>query len=548
MGRHLVVKRRPVPVLVRHNYDVITVRPFGASCWSPARRRGSDTADGETDCTRAANLPVVVLSSIEPYSKKPSLDPILPFIEMNEPHRRLNYSLDEGDGLVLDDEFDAELPTSDGILRTAESPVEDPKELELQPLTESDSKGELFLAGEISDASLRPLHYPLTWQQQLEDYLFPPHLPRSCQLLRPENLAVPCCYLLVGLLQGLSSPLINVLPLDLGATEAQQTTLSGIRSLPASFKLVFGFVSDTVPIAGYRRKPYMLMGWFVASLSMMWLLLGSDLYHVHPRNSGCWKSTNPPETADGTATDTDYTNIPVGAPSIPFLGLTMLLFGTGFWVADVMGDSIVAEKAKLEPPEARGSVQSSCYAYRFFGIMIAAPLSTYLYSSVGPYYVVLLLALLPLGILPLIYMLYEQHNAPRASTKEQCLEIWNTVCSRAVWQPMGFVYLYNVLQVGNAAWREFLVTVLHFTSCQLNLILISAYVLLYLGIMCYKYFFIQWSWRKVYVITTVLNGVFSALQVLLIKGITFGLSNFWFALGDDAFAEFIIGMRCLELW
>lgn len=31
-----------------------------------------------------------------------------------------------------------------------------------------------------------------------EDWLFPPHLPRSCQLLRRENIAVPACYLLVG--------------------------------------------------------------------------------------------------------------------------------------------------------------------------------------------------------------------------------------------------------------------------------------------------------------------------------------------------------------
>jgi hypothetical protein len=108
-----------------------------------------------------------------------------------------------------------------------------------------------------------------------------------------------------------------------------------------------------------------------------------------------------------------------------------------------------------------------------------------------------------------------------------------------------FVYLYNILQVGNAAWREYLTTVLHFTSCQLNLILISAYVLLYLGVLAYKYYFINWSWRKVYIWTTLLNGFFSSLQVLLIYGITFGMSPFFFALGDDAFAEFISGIQFL---
>jgi hypothetical protein len=107
------------------------------------------------------------------------------------------------------------------------------------------------------------------------------------------------------------------------------------------------------------------------------------------------------------------------------------------------------------------------------------------------------------------------------------------------------VYLYNLLQVGNAAWREFLKTVLGFTANQLNTILICAYVLLYLGILAYKYYFIRWSWRAVYIATTLLNGVFSFLQILLIKGITFGLSPFLFALGDDAMAELIAGIQFL---
>lgn len=38
-----------------------------------------------------------------------------------------------------------------------------------------------------------------------------------------------------------------------------------------------------------------------------------------------------------------------GAPSIPFLSICLLLFGTGFWFADVMGDSIVVSEATSQP-------------------------------------------------------------------------------------------------------------------------------------------------------------------------------------------------------
>lgn len=377
-----------------------------------------------------------------------------------------------------------------------------------------------------------------TWwmSRPWEDYFFPPETPVQCQLFRRENIAIPACYLLVGLLQGLSSVAVNVMPLDLGATEAQQTTVSGIRGLPSSFKLLFGFLSDNVPICGYRRKPYMLCGWLIASLSMLALVSGSNL-HIPARNAGCFQS------ADDAAFVQD--EIPSDAPTIPFLSVCLLFFGTGFWMADVMGDSVVAEKAKLELPDQRGSIQSTCYACRFFGMMVAAPASTALYSTYGPASVIKLLAVMPLLILPLVYTMAEVQYAPVAGTRQQCAEIWNTVCSRAVWQPMAFVYLYNVMQVGNSAWREYLVTVQHFTSCQLNLLLIFSFVLLYFGILAYKYYLIHWSWRKVYITTTLLNGFFSMLQVLLIYGITFGLSPFLFTLGDDAFAEFIAGIQFL---
>jgi BT1 family len=377
-----------------------------------------------------------------------------------------------------------------------------------------------------------------TWwmSEAWEQYFFPPETPAPCQLLRRENIAIPACYLLVGLLQGLSSVAVNVMPLDLGATEAQQTTVSSIRSLPASFKLLFGFLSDNVPIAGYRRKTYMLAGWLIAALSMLALYSGSNL-NIPARNAGCFQSDGDADFVQG--------EIPADAPTIPFLSVCLLTFGIGFWMADVMGDSVVAEKAKLELEDQRGSIQSTCYACRFFGMMVAAPASTALYSMYGPTAVIKLLAVMPLCILPLVYLLGEVQYAPVASTREQCGEIWNTVCSRAVWQPMAFVYLYNVMQVGNAAWREYLVTVQHFTSCQLNLLLIFSFVLLYFGILAYKYWFIHWSWRKVYISTTLLNGFFSMLQVLLIYGITFGLSPFLFTLGDDAFAEFIAGIQFL---
>jgi hypothetical protein len=127
----------------------------------------------------------------------------------------------------------------------------------------------------------------------------------------------------VGILQGLAGPLINVYPLDLGATEAQQTTLSSIRSLPASFKLLFGFASDNFPILGFRRKSYMTIGWALSAFSMTALIMSSDLTLLEEEY----------EKDDGSIAI--RTVAPENAPSIPFLSLTLLLFGTGTLLDDI---------------------------------------------------------------------------------------------------------------------------------------------------------------------------------------------------------------------
>jgi hypothetical protein len=128
------------------------------------------------------------------------------------------------------------------------------------------------------------------------------------------------------MITGLSRPLLNVYPLDLGATEAQQTTVAAVAMLPCTFKIIFGFMSDQLPLCGYRRKGYMWIGWTISTVIMVYLLLTFDLNLE-------WKD-------DGSVV------IPENAPSIQQLSLSFLIFGTGFWIADVMGDSIVVREQR----------------------------------------------------------------------------------------------------------------------------------------------------------------------------------------------------------
>jgi len=367
-------------------------------------------------------------------------------------------------------------------------------DLDLKPLTCWDAVGMLF--------------YGPFWLSSIRDR---PGANEQTRLWAWKNMAIPLCYSMVGVFQGLSSASMNFYPIEIGATEAQQITIKSLRGLPASFKIFFGFLSDTMPLFGYRRKVYMIIGWILASFAAFMLAVSPS-------------------------------------PSIPYLASMYLLYGFGFWLADVMGDSLVAERAKLEPEEHRGQLQSTCYACRFYWMMVMICAAIGAYELFTPLFVFWLLFALPLVIMiPAIIVLAEERGVQVAPVKEQAGAIFSTVSNRAVWQPMSFVYIFNVLQVSNAAWNQFLVTVKGFTSLQLNSFLIPAYIMLFLGIAAYKAYMIHWSWRFVYIITTVIGGFFSFLQFVLIFGWNeaLGIGDYVFALGDDVFLEFILGVQFL---
>ena len=61
----------------------------------------------------------------------------------------------------------------------------------------------------------------------------------------------------------------------------------------------------------------------------------------------------------------------------------------------MMADALVAEKAKFEPEGQQGGLQSTCYAARFFFLMVGVVVSTFMYEILGPRTIFGFLALCP---------------------------------------------------------------------------------------------------------------------------------------------------------
>mmetsp|Transcript_36812 Transcript_36812/g.82495 ORF Transcript_36812/g.82495 Transcript_36812/m.82495 type:complete len:170 (+) Transcript_36812:173-682(+) len=133
------------------------------------------------------------------------------------------------------------------------------------------------------------------------------------------------------------------------------------------------------------------------------------------------------------------------------------------------------------------------------------------------------------------------------TVREQWDDIFELVKRRAIWQPCGFIFFYNACQVSNAAWSQFLVVGLGFTSWELGVLTIVASFATWAGIVVYKRFFFNSSWRLIYLGTTALSAFFSLLQLQLISGFTLGIPALYFATGDDAVWAFVLSIQFLPM-
>lgn len=303
-----------------------------------------------------------------------------------------------------------------------------------------------------------------------------------------QNRCIFASYFAVGIgLFFIQTPIAFYMVDTLSASPAQQSVITGLMSLPWALKILCGFLSDSMPIMGLRRKPYFVIGWGI------WILCNSFLAFL-------------------------------GEPDVVMLSAFLFLQTLGFVQADVCTDAMIVERSKLyEHAGNQGTLQATGYIIRFFGSIIGATLGAILYNkeSFGwgcPIWGIFIInASIPLlFVFPFFSSLVEVELEQPPKLMAQIESIWELVQQKAVWKPCAFIYIYNVLLVTNPAWNSFLVAGLNFSNFDVGLLTLAGAVLSYVALVVYKRYLFDVSWRKVYLFSSGVGLLFACLQLLLV--------------------------------
>jgi Na+/melibiose symporter-like transporter len=157
-----------------------------------------------------------------------------------------------------------------------------------------------------------------------------------CNPLKRENLGIAMAYFFIEFIFSVIDTPLNVYMVKtLNAEPAMQSTIGILQTLPWSFKLLFGFVSDFYPIYNTRRISYLIIGIIVYSGSLL-----------------------------------SYTV--VGVDSVVFLSVCMFIATLGLIQIDVVADAMCVERSKFELEDEKGRMQAACYSIRFAGGLVGA--------------------------------------------------------------------------------------------------------------------------------------------------------------------------------
>ena len=319
----------------------------------------------------------------------------------------------------------------------------------------------------------------------------------------PELFAILTVYFVQGIL-GLARLAVSFfLKDDLGLTPAQVAALTGITAIPWIIKPVFGFISDGLPVFGYRRRPYLIFSGILGSAS--WVALA-------------------------TLVDTP-------------LSATLVILSTSLSVAisDVIVDSLIVERAREESLSRSGSLQSLSWGASALGGLLTAYFSGLLLQHVSVNQVFEITAAFPLIVSGVAWLIAEERiskdnpDTQISPVKGQIKQLWGALKQKQVWLPIAFLFVWQATPTADSAFFFFSTNELGFEPEFLGRVrLVTSFASL-VGIFLFQRYLKTVPFRKILGWNTVIAAALGMTTLLLVTHTNraLGIDDRWFSLGDS---------------
>ncbi|KAG7398858.1 hypothetical protein PHYBOEH_010182 [Phytophthora boehmeriae] len=351
-----------------------------------------------------------------------------------------------------------------------------------------------------------------------------------------SNLGLIVQYVAVGFLSGaFPSTIYPFMQAYLNASGAQMTTAYTLVLLPPSFSVFYGALSDCLPLFGYRRRPYMIIGWSICVV-MMFVMGCSDVGQPYFLNSSD-RAISPEKY-----TPAIETRLNRGAPSKA--GLYVVLMGIaafGRTLANVCTESVVVELARREPVETRGRTQSSMMAISAFSAAVAQVMTglvfngedyggSFDFSISFPQYM-LILAIATTPIVPVSWFCVQESAKPRVSFSKYVSDFWTTMQTRAVYQFAFYSYFSGIFALfsytAESPIQLFMVGVEPINTTVTDTI---GTVMIMTSFIVTSKYGLEWNWRMMIVVTAVVAISMDAVCVFITVWDVFRSQWFWLGL------------------
>jgi folate/biopterin transporter len=324
----------------------------------------------------------------------------------------------------------------------------------------------------------------------------------------PELIAILTVYFVQGIL-GLARLAVSFfLKDDLSLSPAEVAALMGIASLPWTIKPVFGFISDGLPIFGYRRRPYLILSGLLGTIS--WLALAT--------------------VVDSPAKAT----------------IAILMTSLSVAVSDVIVDSIIVERSKKESLGRAGSLQSLSWGCAALGGLVTAYLSGWMLENFSRQTVFAIVASFPLLVSAVAWLISEEKIGSRAIEEdreehsefravEQIKQLWQAVSQKAIWLPSLFLFLWQATPSSESAFFFFATNELGFQPEFLGRVRFVTSLASLLGIWIFQKFLKTIPFRVVLGWSTFISAALGMTTLLLVTHANraIGIDDAWFSLGDS---------------